>query len=395
MAVPETVAFLVQRLGPYHHARLEALAAAWGGRVHAVEFRPSETVYAWGDAVEGGGYQRTRVSSRRELLGALAAIRPGVVVCVGYSDPEIHAAAAWALGRRIPLVACSDSTFEDKVRSRARESLKRSVLSAFDAALVSGTRARDYLRTLGVDGAADFRPWDVVDNAHFEHGAEAARRASAELRSRHKLPGRYFLCVARFVAKKNLGRLIEGYARYADYAGGQAWSLVLAGSGPLEPELRSAAAAAGVEHRVVFAGLVGYADLPAFYALAEAFILPSISEQWGLVVNEAMASGLPLLVSNRCGCAPDLLDKGGNGFSFDPDDGMAVSSQLERMARIPDEARAAMGRRSREIIARYSPEAFARGLIGAISHATAGRRTGSRYRLRTLLEFLALRRVGG
>jgi glycosyltransferase involved in cell wall biosynthesis len=255
-----------------------------------------------------------------------------------------------------------------------KEAFKRLVVSAFDAALVAGSRAHDYLGTLGLNGNRQFRPWDVVDNSHFRRGADAARRAPLEARARLKLPERYFICAARFVPKKNLARLVEAYARYVEGADGSPWSLVLSGAGPLEAELRARAAAAGLGQLVSFPGFLQYGDLPACYGLAGALVLPSESDQWGLVVNEAMASGLPVMVSSRCGCAPDLVRDGENGFTFEPRETAALSNLLGRIARMDPGGRAAMGGRSQEIVAAFTPEDFASGLKAAIECALGRRR---------------------
>jgi glycosyltransferase involved in cell wall biosynthesis len=110
-------------------------------------------------------------------------------------------------------------------------------------------------------------------------------------------------------------------------------------------------------------GFQQYADLPEFYATAGAFVHASSVEQWGLVVNEAMASGLPVLVSNRCGCADELVDEGHNGFTFDPSD---VESLAAMMVLLSDRAdRSTMGVESRRIMAKYGPERFASGFKAA------------------------------
>jgi glycosyltransferase involved in cell wall biosynthesis len=364
-------AFLVQRIGPYHHARLRAANEARPGAVDAIEFRRDETVYDWAPVGHQGEYERIPAGTPAELVRVLDERRPRAVVCVGYADREISGAMAWALRRDVPLVTCSDSTHDDEPRRSGKEALKRRVVAAFDAALVSGHRAHAYLDSLGVKGDRRFQPWDVVDNAHFERGADRSRAKETAVRTALNLPSRYFLCVARFVEKKNLVRLIEAYARYVGRAGRNTWSLVLSGAGPLEATLRNCVVRAGLEDRVHFPGFLQYQDLPAWYGLAGAFVLPSTSDQWGLVVNEAMASGLPVLVSSRCGCAPDLVHEGGNGFTFDPVDTAQLAGRLDTLAEMEPIRRAAMGLLSREIVKAYSPEAFAEGLHAAIDCACA------------------------
>ena len=389
MTATRKVAFLVQRIGPYHHARLQALGADQSLAVHAIEFLPGDTVYAWDRVDRPGAFRRHQAADGGQVGAILSQLEPDVIVCAGYSDPEVHRAVGWAMRREIPLVVCSDSNYCDEPRTGLREAFKRLVVSAFDAGLVAGTRAHEYLGSLGLDASRRFSPWDVVDNEHFLGGAERARSDAAANRLRLGLPERYFLCVSRFVRKKNLERLVLAYAAYAGRAGSSAWSLVLSGSGPLEAGLRSAAAAAGLEDRVVFPGFLQYGDLPACYGLADGFVLASAADQWGLVVNEAMACGLPVIVSSGCGCAPDLVRDGENGFVFDPDDPAALSEALGRVADLEPARRAQMGVHSKELIARFTPEAFAAGLKGAMDCAV------SRRRRKSLLSRLALRALQG
>ena len=115
-------------------------------------------------------------------------------------------------------------------------------------------------------------------------------------------------------------------------------------------------------------GFKQYEELPSYYAAAGAFIHASTTEQWGLVVNEAMASGLPVLVSNRCGCASDLVQDGVNGWTFDPTDEEQLAELMLKIS--SDEAlRSEMGRKSQEIIANWGPERFASGIADAVQKA--------------------------
>jgi len=219
-----------------------------------------------------------------------------------------------------------------------------------------------------------FDGYDVVDNEHFRKGAETARVYGQGLREPNNLPREYFLACARFEPKKNLERLIRGYAKYSRGIGRGAWRLLIVGDGPSRAELEILARDLGVAQGVVFGGLRGYEDLPAIYGLARAFVHASTTEQWGLVVNEAMAAGLPVLVSQRCGCSPELVDPGRNGFTFDPYDTEELSRLMLRLTGMSETQRAAMGQASAEIISRWTPETFAANLIKAVEVALAAPR---------------------
>jgi len=177
------------------------------------------------------------------------------------------------------------------------------------------------------------------------------------------------LASGRFIAKKNFDRLMEAYARYRVALGEGAWRLVILGDGRLRNRLEGRLRSLGLGGYVYLPGFKQYSQLPAYYGLAQAFIHSSAVEQWGLVVNEAMAAGLPVLVSERCGCAPDLVEEGRNGFTFDPYDVEALAGLMVRLSSMSDQQRQPMGQASREIISRWTPQTFAENLVKAVEAA--------------------------
>jgi 1,2-diacylglycerol 3-alpha-glucosyltransferase len=111
-------------------------------------------------------------------------------------------------------------------------------------------------------------------------------------------------------------------------------------------------------------GFKQYDELPVYYALANAFVHASTTEQWGLVVNEAIASGLPVIVSDRCGCVPELVRD--NGFTFDPINEPELAAQMSKMALLPAEERKAFADASYKIAANFVPKRFGEGLEQAV-----------------------------
>src|SRR5207302_2361591 len=179
---------------------------------------------------------------------------------------------------------------------------------------------RDYLVRLGIPRERIFTGYDVVDNDYFAHAASAARQDAAAARSRQPLiPQRpYFLAVTRLVPRKNAARLLEAYLAYRATAGeADAWDLVICGNGTEEPRLRSFIREHKLDRHVHLPGFISYSGIGDWYGLAKAFIHPALHEQWGLAVNEAMAAGVPALMSNRCGWYPDLVRDGGTVPGFD------------------------------------------------------------------------------
>jgi glycosyltransferase involved in cell wall biosynthesis len=139
------------------------------------------------------------------------------------------------------------------------------------------------------------------------------------------------------------------------------WDLVILGDGELMPRVKERIGNPRLQGNIVMPGFKQYDETPFYYALSDCYIQASTSEQWGLVVNEAMASSLPVLVSRNCGCCEDLLREGENGFSFDPLD---IQDIADKMIRICDEGcdRVQMGKVSRQIISTWGCENFGENL---------------------------------
>jgi glycosyltransferase involved in cell wall biosynthesis len=285
--------------------------------------------------------------------------------------------------------------------------IKRNLVSLFDAALVGGKPQKRYFASLGLAEANIFTGYDAVDNRFFAEQAAGVRAQASETRARYELPEHYFLSLGRFVAKKNLETLIRAYRMYLETSPAKQTHLVMVGSGAEEPKLRalchelnlpiydhpalcgpySAPCTPGVH----FYGFRQIDESPLFYALADGFILPSLYEEWGLVVNEAMASGLPVVVSETAGCAEDLLPASGpcviasqnrrtieqlalgsqlrqNGFVFSPHSPDELSRALLALES-SETLRKSMGAESHRIVECFSCENFAQNALRAAEAA--------------------------
>lgn len=371
--------------GPYHLARLKAteiLGKKLGYKVIGLEIAGRLHRYPWATDIASRQLQRYTVIPGeplediptgliiRRTWKALTRLRPDFLAICGYSDPAMLTAFAWAKVHRKAAVLMTASKADDQPRQAWREWLKRRIVKRFDAALAGGLPQRDYSISLGLPPERVFIGYDVVDNEHYARGAATARQEEEHWRRRLGLPRPYFLTVSRFIEKKNLFRLLEAYRLYRREAVTDAWDLVLCGSGPLEARLKAAATDLPGVH---FPGFKQVDELPYYYGLARVFILPSSHfEQWGLVVNEAMAAGLPVLVSRACGCATDLVQEGVNGFTFDPLDVKGLARLMVKMGSGEVDLQA-MGKASRRLIAHWTPEVFAENLFRAINAALVHR----------------------
>ena len=361
---------------PYHVARFSGLRndprignsvvgieLVGGIGVHAgLKFRedlpaglPVETLMptsSWKDASKG----RLALALWRHL----SRLNPDVVLVPGYYTLPAVAAALWARLHDRKSVLMTESTRADHQRVWWKEASKSLLIRTLFGWAVSGGEAhREYLADLGFPSDRVGRFYDVVDNTFYAEQTRAFRKGRPEVYGLPSSP--YILYVGRLAAEKNVDSLLDAYLAYRETGG--LWPLVLVGDGPEAAALRARAASSPFADQILFPGLKTSSELPLFYAFAGCFVLPSTREPWGLVVNEAMASGLPVIVSSRCGCVPDLVSEGRNGFIFDPGTpGDLTRCLLELSACSPAQI-AAMSAEATSKIASYSPAAFAQEIV--------------------------------
>jgi 1,2-diacylglycerol 3-alpha-glucosyltransferase len=374
------ISILVSVLAPYAVARFRALRSLDLFDFEVLALGRSEDIREWKFPDEGINFPYVEVvpgrcvddiaprKLRQALIAYLKARDPAVVV-TGYGDRAQRAGLKWAIRRKKIVLLISASTVLDKPRFWALERVKSLLVSRCDAAFVAGERAAHYLSMLNMPAHRIWRRMDVVDNEKFSRSVQHARVREVEIRDRYGLPPRYFLYVGRFAPEKNLLRLLEAYKGYRHVHRDGAWGLVLVGNGPERQALETFAKANHLPD-IVWAGFRQIGELPELYALAGCLVLASLSEPWGLVVNEAMASGLPVLVSERCGCVPDLVHQGLNGSVFDPTDSDELSRLMALMASERMDLKT-MGQESRRLISLYSPEAWALSLADCIKQTAA------------------------
>jgi len=379
-----SVVWLANNITHYHRARADAYARQWPGTFTLLELSNQDRL----SVLQGAACDFARTITlfpgvaiseipaarlRASLLAALERIRPDVCCLNGWDLPGTAAMLHWALIRNIPCVLMSDSNEHDWPRIWWKEAIKRCFVKQCDAAFVGGFGSRRYIKQLGMPTAIIYDGYDVVDNEHFRCGAERARASDAAVRRSMELPDQYFVTCARFEAVKNLHKLIEAHAEYLRRAGACSWSLVIAGDGPLRGEFQRLTKTLNSGEKVVFKGSVEYEKLPSIYGLANALIHPSVKETWALVVNEAMAAGLPVLVSETCGCVADLVKNGRNGFTFNPGSTEEITRAMLSAFQQGD-CLQQMGHESSIIIANWGPERFAKNLREAIDSAMQFRR---------------------
>ncbi|MCU1347118.1 MAG: hypothetical protein JWO56_148 [Acidobacteria bacterium] len=341
----------------------------------AVPYRDEDmkTTLQWDvEMLHGYRYRALRNLSHDPNAGFFRAINPGIVpALIGGRFDAVIFMLGWGtvtsiLGMlacraaRIPFFIFGDSSHPppiDSPRAAIRAGFLRMLFGMATGFLVSGVVNARYYRHYGADPNRFFLlPW-AIDNDRFSEASRLAEGEREAIRARYGIGLRRMVAVfsGKLIERKDPMTLLRAIARMQ--APGRATVLFL-GDGILRPMLERYAREQGIE--AVFAGFINQVELPRLYAAADVFVLTSTYEPRGTVTNEAMACGLPVIVSDCLGAIGDIVLDGDNAFVFPVGDADALSSALDRLAADP-ELRTRMGQRSREIIAEWD---FARGVRG-------------------------------
>ncbi|MGE0877999.1 MAG: glycosyltransferase family 4 protein [Acidimicrobiia bacterium] len=294
----------------------------------------------------------------------------------GYANATLLRALFYARVARIPVLLRSESRPHDgrSWRSRLGGAFRRLLYRRVDGFLAIGEHNRANYLAYGARPDRIFSVPYAVDNEFFaSHGALAddERRALAEELGLD--PDRpVILYASKLQQRKRPVDLLEAYKRLAGPGGREPVPyLLFVGDGEERERLESLAAATGWDS-IRFLGFRNQQELPSLYALATVFVLPSEREPWGLVVNEVMATGKPVIVTDDVGCAPDLVHDGENGFVVRVGDVPRLAESLEAICARPDLARR-MGQASRRIIERHDYHADVEGIREAVHAVVAAR----------------------
>ena len=257
-------------------------------------------------------------------------------------------------------------------KRRMRDSVLAIGARFIDRFLAIGTANRQYYRSLGVPEQKIVDVPYTVDNDRFIAAAKLSEADRIAVRQRFSLPPDrpVILFASKFIGRKHPETVVKALARLRDE--GVPASLLFIGSGEMEAALRSLVLQYNLSDRVSFGGFVNQAELPRVYGASDVFVLPAEDEPWGLIVNEVLCAGLPVIVSSEVGCVPDLVHDGGNGLVMTAGDDASLTEALRRL--LTDEReRVSMGRKGMEMIAGWNYEKCRLGLLAAVKGVHAER----------------------
>ncbi|MBV9064612.1 MAG: glycosyltransferase [Methylobacteriaceae bacterium] len=322
--VKRRLVFVWDNFGPTHLDRCEAVARAYGPAVEVVglELSASSETYEWtsGDAdaftkitLSASPFSRKPAWRQIVLLAREVIRRRGATFFFcHYEKPAVFASAVLAriLGQRAFVM--NDSKFDDYARSLWRELLKSLLYAPYAGAIVASRRAAEYVRFLGIKAQSTLGGYNTISVKRVRDLAARGARGVP-------FSDRDFIIIARLVEKKNISLALQAFALYRAASSNQSRNLIICGSGPLEFSLRQLARDLGIEARVSFLGFQQSEAVCPLLSDALALILPSTEEQFGLVVAEARALSVPVIISSRCGAADSLVRSGVDGFVIEPD----------------------------------------------------------------------------
>jgi len=339
-------------------AETDPILRQW--KVYKEEIRFSyEVLPSWRQRIAG-----YNLLLNRGLGRALLAAKPDAILCGGYSYLASWQALWWARNHNVPFFLWSESNLQDSRKGRAVvELLKAEFFRQCRGFMVPGKSAAKYLVSHAIEPETIFTAVNAVDNDLFASEAAAARANANRLRSDLQLPGRYFLFVGRLVEEKGVFELLSAYASLGREMRQQV-GMVFAGDGPCRAELehRSLSISPGL---IKFVGFAQREQLASYYALAEMLILPTYSDTWGLVINEGMACGLPVIVSRLAGCSLDLVTDNWNGKIVEPRDVKSLRLAMQTVAGCQTES-LRMGSNSMKRIAGYTPGTWSGGVLAML-----------------------------
>ena len=242
--------------------------------------------------------------------------------------------------------------------------------------LVIGKANRDLFKGYGVDPSRQFFTPYAVDNTYFSHQRQLARSSRRALRQSHGWTDDVLIVgfSGKLIPLKRVEDLVDAIANLQNE--GVSAGLLMIGDGPSRTELEERVCARNMKW-TVFAGFKNQSELAASYICMDAFVLPSRSETWGLVLNEAMLFGLPVLATKMVGASKDLIEHGKNSYVFDVGDVGGLTGHLRRLASSAT-TRRLFGAHSETIVRRYTYDSCVRGVLDGLRHLSNRSRTGTR-----------------
>lgn len=309
-----------------------------------------------------------KILTRHKITSLLKRVifhNPKLIYLNGYYDSAYWAVIVYAKLKNIKIIIDSESTEMSRERVWWKEKLKKIIIPRLDGYLCLGKKATEYIIKLGVKKEKILSTRNIgIANDKVAQLHQNAFLIKDSIKKKLNLSPYNFIYAGRFSPIKNLLMLVEAFAQATEkYDNYLKWGLILSGDGSEKEALKSLVASKNIQ-RVTFLPACEWHEVPARYALADVAILPSLFEPFGFLVNEALVYGMPIIVSNYCGSAYDLVQEGENGYTFNPNNKEELVEKMGKMMNNVSEHKM-MGEKGKKLVAHFHPDLICDDIIKA------------------------------
>lgn len=358
------ILFTLERIGPYHNARFNRVSECKEINLNVFENNISSERYPWEEklnkkykvfSLSKNKSANTKSEIKNKVIKILKQAEPDLVYISGWNENISHYLLFICQIKKIPVVILSDSRYKDTKRNIFLELIKKILLKGCSTAIVAGKESENYLLRLGFRKSDIFKPYNVVDNNYFLNI------------SNPKVLNKYILCVSRFIKRKNHLKLLKAFETYKKMGG--YLNLVLIGSGPEKKNIINAKEKLSCASSISIETWKDISELKEYYTNAKVFVLISKTDNWGLVINEAMASGLPCIVSIECGCYIELIKDKNTGWGVNPEDENQLANIFHKIDKTKQKEFIQKEKNCLKIINDYSLEKFSDAVKDSASYS--------------------------
>jgi glycosyltransferase involved in cell wall biosynthesis len=266
-----------------------------------------------------------------KITKALKKEKPDRVISFGWDNYAVYAANRWCRKNKKQFILWSGSTkYEKSWRRTFLKPLVRYLIKKTDNFIAYGTRAKEYFISLGINPKKIQIIYNTVDIDYFR---EKSKNFSEEKKAKFKKElgiktDKILLFSGQLIERKGVFELLEGFKKYQKIDPNI--SLLILGKGQEKKKMEKIIQEKSI-HNVVFANFVQYNNLYKYYSISDLLILPSREEVWGLVINEAMACGLPVITTHETGASVDLVEEGKNGYVIPSNNLQAIAKSIQKV----------------------------------------------------------------
>jgi glycosyltransferase involved in cell wall biosynthesis len=304
------------------------------------------------------------------IVFELIKLKPDVLIINGYTDPTTWFAFAVARLLKIPIIHWTEGIKEpNSVLGKMTRPLRMLFIKKPDAVVVPGKLSKDYVTSFGVESSKVFFAPNAIDNGLFVRISDRCAASKHSFKDQLGLSDEIIiLYVGQLIERKGLKYLLQAYSRIEKERDDIA--LLVLGRGPQESNLRNLADFLGIRRFKIMRPGLRLEELIAIYSAADIFVLPTLEDVWGFVINEAMICGLPVVSTRSSQAALEMVHSGENGYVIKEGDSEELYVALKNLIRDPTE-RERMGSRSKEIaMNRFAISHMVEGFLSAIKYCT-------------------------